>query len=469
MFRHKLIALLLPLALFIAVFAESGPIKAASVKVTNTADLGTHLTLNLGKQWSNKSVVVDYQSTATSRKKARSKRITTVKTDAKGLAKVCGATVIPAKSILRVRFKSQVIATRRITKTVTLSDCARNEVAQSPTPVTTPTSPPSTTTTIPALAAPSSLQLKASSDTGTSSSDGITKATVLAFTGSAPAGSSVQLSVNNLVTGTPCVTDVNGLFECSITGVSEGTRLITAIATLDGRTSSASNPLTIIVDHTRPTMTISPERSTVGANATYDVVFAASESVSGFTEADVELTCVGTCSVSSFTGSGANYSYTLSMTNIGHDVGFLIEVASYTDLAGNLSLYSSAQIQYDMYGPQALLLWLGANTYRLIFNEAPSGLERTDFKVRPQHLSSNCAEWTPGLPNAAGFGLSDLRPVSGSTTEFDFDVTLGVDLEEPPTFYTLEIAGSYMDEWGNVSSQFSDQPEMWLSRWWCVL
>ena len=461
-------ALLVPLTLFIVVFIESGPINAASVKVTDTTDLGTHLKLNLGKQWSNKSVVVDYLSTSTSKKKSRPKRIATVKTDAKGLATVCGTTVIPAKSTLRVRFKSQVITTRRISKSVTLSGCSRNEATQLPTPVTTPsTSPP--TTTIPPLAAPSSLQLKTSSDSGVSSSDGITNATTLAFIGSAPAGSSVQLSVNNLVTGSPCITDVNGLFECSITGVSEGTRSITAIATLDGRTSSSSVPLTVVVDRTGPTMTITPERSTVGSNATYDIVFTANESVSGFTSNDVALTCIGTCVVSAFTGSGANYSYTLSMTDIEHDVGFLIEVASYTDLAGNLSLYSSAQIQYDMYGPQATLLWLGANTYRLIFNETPYGLDKTDFKVHPQHLSNNCAEWTPGLPYAAGVGLSDLRPVSGTTTEFDFDVTPGVDLEEPPTFYTLEIAGAYADEWNNVSSGLPDQPEMWLSRWWCVL
>jgi len=460
-FRHKLIALLLPLALFIAVFGESGPIKAASVKVTNTADLGTHLTLNLGKKWSNKSVVVDYQSTATSNKKALSKRITTVKTDAIGLAKVCGATVIPAKSTLRVRFKSQVIATRRITKTVTLSDCTRNEAAQSPTPVTTPTTAPSTTTTIPALAAPSSLQLKASSDTGTSSSDGITKATVLAFTGSAPAGSSVQLSVNNLVTGTPCTADSNGLFECSITGVSEGNRSVTAIATLDGRTSSASNPLTIIVDRTGPTMTITPERSTVGSNATYDIAFTASESVSGFTEADVELTCVGTCSVSSFTGSGANYSYTLSMTDIGHDVYFQIDLGTYTDLAGNLSFYSLAEIQYDMYGPQATLTPISSTTIRLTFDEAPTGLDLTDFQVRT-NITNDCVNLSYGTLYSPGHGLTNLRSVNGSTTVFDIDHFY--DINDPPRLFELEIAGTYEDEWGNAVTAIT-QPDLIMSTW----
>lgn len=390
-----------------------------------------------------------------------------MKTDGNGVATVCGATVIPAKSTLRVRFKTRVITTRRISKIVTLSGCSKNEVTQSPTPGTTPTTSPPTTT-IPALAAPTSLQLKASSDTGVSSSDGITKATVLAFTGSAPAGSSVQLSVNNLVTGSPCITDVNGLFECSITGVSEGTRSITAIATLDGRTSSSSVPLTVVVDRTGPTMTITPERSTVGSNATYDIVFTANESVSGFTLSDIDVWCV-ICAALSFSGSGATYSMSMEMSGINTDIDFLIDIATYTDLAGNFSLCCArAQIQYDMYGPQATLSWLGANTYRLIFNETPYGLEKTDFKVRPQHLSNDCAEWTPGLPYAAGVGLSDLRPVSGSTTEFDFDV-IGVDLEEPPTFYTLEIAGAYADEWNNVSSGLPDQPEMWLSRWWCVL
>jgi len=460
-FRHKLIALLLPLALFIAVFGESGPIKAASVKVTNTADLGTHLTLNLGKKWSNKSVVVDYQSTATSNKKALSKRITTVKTDAIGLAKVCGATVIPAKSTLRVRFKSQVIATRRITKTVTLSDCTRNEAAQSPTPVTTPTTAPSTTTTIPALAAPSSLQLKASSDTGTSSSDGITKATVLAFTGSAPAGSSVQLSVNNLVTGTPCTADSNGLFECSITGVSEGNRSVTAIATLDGRTSSASNPLTIIVDRTGPTMTITPERSTVGSNATYDIAFTASESVSGFTLSDIDVWCV-ICTALSFSGSDATYSMSMEMAGINSDIYFQIDIATYTDLAGNLSLCCAyAQIQYDGYGPIATLTPISSTTIRLTFDEAPTGLDLTDFQVRT-NITNDCVNLSYGTLYSPGHGLTNLRSVNGSTTVFDIDHFY--DINDPPRLFELEIAGTYEDEWGNAVTAIT-QPDLIMSTW----
>lgn len=274
--------------------------------------------------------------------------------------------------------------------------------------------------------------------------------------------------MNNLVTGSPCIADIDGLFECSITGVSEGTRSITAIATLDGRTSSASSPLTVVVDRTGPTMTIIPERSTVGGNATYtyEVVFAASESVTGFSSNDVEVYCTDVCSASGFSGSGASYSYSLEMTDIATDIYFQIDIATYTDVAGNLSLCCAyAAIEYDMYGPQARLSWVDSNTFRLTFNETPSGLEASDFRVRPNTVSNDCSFWTPGNAYPAAYGLFDLRQVAGTTTQFDVDFTIGADLDQGAMFYTLEIAGSYADEWGNVSSNFTHQPEMWLSRW----
>ena len=118
-----------------------------------------------------------------------------------------------------------------------------------------------------------------------------------------------------------------------------------------------------------------------------------------------------------------------------------------------------------MYGPQATLSWVDSNTFRLTFNEAPIGVETTDFRIRLHTVSNDCSFWNTGNAYEAGVGLTYLRPVSGSTTQFDVDFTMSADLDQGATFYTLEIAGSYDDEWGNVSSNWTHQPEMWISRW----
>jgi len=295
-----------------------------------------------------------------------------------------------------------------------------------------------------------------------SSSDGITKADVLAFTGSAPAGSSVQLSVNDLVTGTPCSADVNGLFECSITGVSPGTRSITAIASLDGRTSSTSEPLTIVIDRAGPTMTITPERSTVGSNATYEVVFTASEPVTGFTLSDVDVYC-STCTSLGFAGSGATYSMSMDMSGINTDIYFEINPAMYEDPAGNLSLCCAyATIEYDGHGPIVIgLTPEGNNTIRLTFDEAPTGLDVTDFRVHTW-TTNDCSNLSYGTVYSPGHGLTNLRPMNGSTTEFYIDHFY--DLNDPPSLFELQIAGTYEDEWGNDVEPLR-QPPITMSTW----
>ncbi|GAB3584391.1 T9SS type A sorting domain-containing protein [Hymenobacter daeguensis] len=155
-----------------------------------------------------------------------------------------------------------------------------------------------------------------------------------AYSGTAPAGSTVTVIVDGSSIGTTTAT-AGGTFSLTQpTSLADGSHTVRATATLNGVPSASSNTNTFTVDATAPTVTIS---STAGASGSttstspipFTVTF--SESVTGFIAGDVAVTN-GT--LSGFSGSGTTYTFTVTPAANGPvTVSVLANVAQ--DAAGN--------------------------------------------------------------------------------------------------------------------------------------
>jgi probable HAF family extracellular repeat protein len=110
----------------------------------------------------------------------------------------------------------------------------------------------------PILAAPSAPDLAASSDSGSSDTDNLTKATTLVFRGTAEAGSTVELFRDGATPLGKSPADGGGDWSLTVDSTSwaDGTYAITAVATdAAGNVSAASDPLRLTIDRTAPTVT----------------------------------------------------------------------------------------------------------------------------------------------------------------------------------------------------------------------
>ena len=103
-----------------------------------------------------------------------------------------------------------------------------------------------------ALAAPSTPDLAAASDTGTSATDNITKDNTPTFTGTALAGSTVTIYDGSKSVGSAIAT-TTGTYSITTSSLSDGIHSITAQATdTGGHTSAASGNLSVDIDTTAP-------------------------------------------------------------------------------------------------------------------------------------------------------------------------------------------------------------------------
>ena len=163
-----------------------------------------------------------------------------------------------------------------------------------------------------APSAPASLTLSSSTNSA-STSDLITSYTALVFTGTAETSSVVQLYVGGVATGSTCIATL-GSFSCTTGTLPSGDNVITALATdATGNTSSASLSVTVTVDTTAPTQTIS------GIHISADI----GSSSTDFTTATAAQSLTGT--LSAVLGSGESLWGSI-------DAG-----SNYTDISASLS------------------------------------------------------------------------------------------------------------------------------------
>lgn len=180
------------------------------------------------------------------------------------------------------------------------------------------------------------LSLDAASDTGRSSTDGITNQTMPVFTGTAEAGTTVTLydTGGKTVLGTGTA-PAGGVFSIPSSALSQGLHSITAKAkNSDNLESSASPAVTVTVDTTPPAApTIAGPKGTIYTDA---------PAITGTAEADstVQLYDGGTPLGTVTAKADGSFSFTPSS---GLSVGNHSVTATAADKAGNVSAASSAQ------------------------------------------------------------------------------------------------------------------------------
>ena len=126
---------------------------------------------------------------------------------------------------------------------------------------------------------PTSVDLAAASDTGTSDSDNVTNAATMQFVvNGTTAGATVSLKVGSQVVGTAVATGTTTTITTTLVSqLGDGSRAIIASQTLSGSTSGDSPSLTVTYDSTVPVAISSsglPSAANVGSNLNFDLAAA---------------------------------------------------------------------------------------------------------------------------------------------------------------------------------------------------
>ena len=188
--------------------------------------------------------------------------------------------------------------------------------------------------------APSAPVMTAASDTGTSSSDNITRNTTPTFTGTAEAGATVTLYDSNGTTVLGSAVATGGNWSITATALSEGTHTVTARATDSaGNVGARSTGLAVTIDTAAPTLAITSNVASLKSGETATITFTFSEDPgSTFTwDGSSGDIVVSGGTLSAISGSGLTRTATFTPTaNVGGgSASITVAAGSYTDVAGN--------------------------------------------------------------------------------------------------------------------------------------
>ena len=247
-----------------------------------------------------------------------------------------------------------------------------------------------------APSAPSTPDMTAGTDTGTSNTDNLTSDTTPTFTGTSEANATI--TVSSSASGSLGTTAANGAGSWSFTpggALSAGVQTITATATdAAGNVSSASSGLSITIDASAPSAPSTPDMSAasdLGASDTDNLTSDTTPTFTGTSEANATVTVSssadGTLGVTTSDGSG-NWTFTSGALSSGsHTI-----TATATDASGNVSSASSGlAISIDVAAPTVTSIVrqtpAGQNTnadsvvFRVTFAEAVTAVGAADFSV----------------------------------------------------------------------------------------
>jgi large repetitive protein len=189
-----------------------------------------------------------------------------------------------------------------------------------------------------APSAPSTPDLDAASDSGTSSTDNNTNAGTTTFTGTAEAGSTVTIFDGATPVGSSTAT--GGTYSITTSVLANGSHSITAKATdTVGNTGTASGALTVTVDRAAPTgLTVSCVAGTTGNSLTCSGN--AGNAANDSTSISVTITKTGQTTVN-VTGTRTGTTWATSGNDkINKNVVGWAVTATQTDLAGNSTTVS---------------------------------------------------------------------------------------------------------------------------------
>jgi mucin-19 len=108
-----------------------------------------------------------------------------------------------------------------------------------------------------AVSAPSTPDLAAASDSGSSNSDNVTSQTSITLTGLAVGDSTIQIFNGSNAIGSSCTSNIStGAYSCTLTGLTSGTYSLTARSSFGGGSAiSSTSALSVIIDSAAPTLT----------------------------------------------------------------------------------------------------------------------------------------------------------------------------------------------------------------------
>ncbi|MFC6272035.1 beta strand repeat-containing protein, partial [Pseudoalteromonas fenneropenaei] len=281
--------------------------------------------------------------------------------------------------------------------------------------------------------APSTPDLVASSDTGSSDTDNITSNTTLTFSGTAESGSTVKLYSNqhgSTVIGSGTATGGSWQITTTTTLTANVNHTITATATdADNNVSSASAGLSVTIDNTAPsTLSITTPIETDGqinASEDNDVLL---EGTGAEASASVTVSITdGSNSVSRSVTADGSGSWTISGSEL--DVsslsnGSLTVNATQTDTAGNTSTAASTTVTLDNVAPSVSIssnktALLDGETATITFtlSESSTTFTESDVTVAGGTLS--------GFSGSGTSYTATFTPTASSTTAATIDVAAG--------------------------------------------
>ncbi|WP_229800234.1 Ig-like domain-containing protein, partial [Vogesella alkaliphila] len=281
------------------------------------------------------------------------------------------------------------------------------------------------------LPVPSITGLTVGSDTGSSSSDGITSNVIPTVTGTAVANSTVSIYVDNVLIDTT-IADGSGAWSYSlVSSLSSGAHSITALTTIGGVSSAQSMGYSIMVDSNAPAAPAGLALSMVtdsGSSSSDGITSQTMPTVTGTAEANSTVVVyVDGVAVGSVTtdGSGAwNYTLSSALSSGSHSLHAIA-----TDAAGNSSSQSTTySITVDSSAPTVLAMSLlddspASNSVRYLvsFSEDVEGVDSADFSLSGSARGSiggvqqlNARTYIVLVNNVAGSGALQLNLAAGS-------------------------------------------------------
>ncbi len=304
--------------------------------------------------------------------------------------------------------------------------------------------------------APSTPDLIAASDSGSSSTDNITNVTTPTFAGTAEAGSTVTIFSDGVAVGSGTAT-AGGNYSITTSALNQATHSITAKATdAAGNVSGASAGLSVTIDTTadaNPLLALSAATATGGVNAA-----AVSISLSGI-DSDIAsgtitlfdgnhtaihtLTAIEIAAGSVTLGSGAFTNF----ATLNHADNAITVSASLTDAAGNSAAPSSTSFKLDTTADASPLLALSAAT-------ATGGVNASAVSITLSGIDSDFASGTITLSDGSGHTathtLTTAEITAGSVTLGSGAFTNFANLNHADN--TITVSASVTDDAGNTAA-----------------
>ena len=295
-------------------------------------------------------------------------------------------------------------------------------------------------------------------DSGASNSDNITSATTLTFTGSAPVGSTVQLYVGGVSSGSTCTANsTTGIWSCNTGVLTNGDKVITAVSTLvlNGSTvTSTSSGLTVTVDTTAPTVSAFSSTAvdgTYASGSTIAISATTNEAIQSGNTLTVTLETGATDRTVLLTAASAGTSLTGTYTVQSGDTTSDLTVSSFTigtvvDTAGNAMTATTVPSgASNIAGAKALVIDGVVPTMTVV--ASPSSVSSGGTSTVTFTASESTSTFALEDVSATLGTLSNFQSVSSTSYTAMFTAAQSVD----GTAVVTVSLGSFTDVAGNAS------------------